>query len=102
MNSNSIRGIFIVANCINFSFDACFKVNGNNIWIYVNDIMIFCGISNEIANTLSILYTSHSILNIIIDINMSLIDSLNFALIRDILELILMLIQGFYYCKFRY
>jgi hypothetical protein len=54
--------------------------------------MIFCGISNEIANTLSILYTSHSILNIIIGIDMSLIDSLNFALIKDILELILMLI----------
>lgn len=30
LNSNSIRGIFIVANCINFSFDACFEVNGNN------------------------------------------------------------------------
>lgn len=54
--------------------------------------MIFCGISNEIANTLSILYTSHSIFNTIIDIDMSLIDSLNFALIQDILELILMLI----------
>ena len=102
MNSNSIRGIFIVTNCINFSFDACFEVNGNDIWIYVNDAMIFCGISNEIVNTLSILYTSYSILNIIIGIDMSLIDSLNFALIRDILELILMLIQGFYYCKFRY
>lgn len=101
MNSNSIRGIFIVANCINFSFDVYFKVNGNDIWIYVNDAMIFCGISNEITNALSILYTSHSILNTIIDIDMSLIDSLNFALIRDILELILMLIQGFYYCKFR-
>ena len=101
MNLNSIRGIFIVANCINFSFDACFEVNGNDIWIYVNDAMIFCRISNEIANTLSILYTSHSILNIIIGINMSLIDSLNFTLIQDILELILMLIQGFYYYKFR-
>lgn len=54
--------------------------------------MIFCGISNEITNALSILYTSHSILNTIISIDMSLIDSLNFALIRDILELILMLI----------
>lgn len=54
--------------------------------------MIFCGISNEITNALSILDTSHSILNTIIDIDMSLIDSLNFALIRDILELILMLI----------
>ena len=54
--------------------------------------MIFCGISNEIANTLSILYTSYSILNTIIDIDMSLIDSLNFTLIQDILELILMLI----------
>lgn len=64
--------------------------------------MIFCGISNEIANTLSILYTSHSILNTIIDIDMSLIDSLNFALIRYILKLILILIQSFYYCKFRY
>ena len=101
MNSNSIRGIFIVANCINFSFDVCFEVNDNYIWIYVNDAMIFCGISNEITNALSILYTSHSILNTIIDIDMSLIDSLNFVLIRDILELILMLIQGFYYCKFR-
>ena len=90
LNSNSIRGIFFVSNYINFSFDACFEVNGNDIWIYVNDTMIFCGISNEIANTLSILYTSHSILNTIIDI--SLIDSLNFVLIRDILELILMLI----------
>ena len=92
MNSNSIRGIFIVTNCINFSFDVCFEVNGNDIWIYVNDTMIFCGISNEIANALSILYTSHSIFNTIIDIDMSLIDSLNFALIQDILELILMLI----------
>jgi len=54
--------------------------------------MIFCEISNEIANTLSILYTSHSILNIIISIDMSLINSLNFTLIQDILELILMLI----------
>lgn len=63
--------------------------------------MIFCEISNEIANTLSILYTLHFILNTIIDIDMSLIDLLNFVLIRDILELILMLIQGFYYCKFR-
>lgn len=54
--------------------------------------MIFCGISNEITNVLSILYTSHSILNTIISIDMSLIDSLNFALIQDILELILMLI----------
>ena len=92
MNSNSIRGIFIVANCINFSFNVYFKVNGNNIWIYVNDTMIFCGISNEIANALSIIYTSHSILNTIIDIDISLIDSLNFVLIQDILELILMLI----------
>ena len=58
----------------------------------MNDTTIFCGISNEITNTLSILYTSHSILNTIIDIDMSLIDSLNFALIQDILELILMLI----------
>lgn len=63
--------------------------------------MIFCGIYNEIANALSIIYTSHFILNIIIGIDMSLIDSLNFTLIQDILELILMLIQGFYYCKFR-
>lgn len=101
LNSNSIRGIFFVSNYINFSFDACFEVNSNDIWIYVNNTMIFCGISNEIANALSILYTSHSILNIIIGIDMSLIDSLNFVLIRDILELILMLIQGFYYCKFR-
>mgnify|MGYP006947966500 FL=1 len=54
--------------------------------------MIFCGISNEIANALSILYTLHSILNTIIYIDMSLIDSLNFVLIQDILELILMLI----------
>lgn len=92
LNSNSIRGIFFVSDYINFSFDACFEVNGNDIWIYVNDTMIFCGISNEIANTLSILYTSHFILNIIIGIDMSLIDSLNFALIQDILELILMLI----------
>ena len=92
LNSNSIRGIFFVSNYINFSFDACFEVNGNDIWIYVNDAIIFCGISNEIANTLSILYTSYSILNIIISINMSLIDSLNFVLIQDILELILMLI----------
>ena len=92
LNSNSIGGIFFVSNYINFSFDAYFKVNGNDIWIYVNDAIIFCGISNEIANTLSILYTSHSILNIIISIDMSLIDSLNFVLIRDILELILMLI----------
>lgn len=92
LNSNSIRGIFFVSNYINFSFDACFEINGNDILIYVNDTMIFCGISNEIANTLSILYTSHSILNIIIGIDMLLIDSLNFALIQDILELILMLI----------
>ena len=92
MNSNSIRDIFFVSNYINFSFDACFEVNSDNILIYVNDTMIFCGISNEIANTLSILYTSHSILNTIIDIDMSLIDSLNFVLIQDILELILMLI----------
>ena len=92
MNSNSIRGIFFVSNYINFSFDACFEVNGDNILIYVNNTMIFCEISNEIANTLSILYTSHSILNIIIGIDMSLIYSLNFVLIRDILELILMLI----------
>ena len=92
LNSNSISGIFFVSNYINFSFDVCFEVNGNDIWIYVNNTMIFCGISNEIANTLSILYTSHSIFNTIIDIDMSLIDSLNFALIRDILELILMLI----------
>ena len=92
LNSNSIRGIFFVSNYINFSFDACVEVNGNDILIYVNDTMIFCGISNEIANTLSILYTSHSILNIIIGIDMLLIDSLNFALIQDILELILMLI----------
>lgn len=55
-------------------------------------LRIFCGISNEITNTLSILYTSYSILNIIIGIDMSLIDSLNFVLIQDILELILMLI----------
>lgn len=54
--------------------------------------MIFCGISNEITNALSIIYTSHSILNTIIDIDMSLIDLLNFTLIQDILELILMLI----------
>ena len=92
MNSNSIRGIFFVSNYINFSFDACFEVNGNDIWIYVNDTMIFCGISNEIVNILSILYTSHSIFNTIIDIDMLLIDLLNFALIQDILELILMLI----------
>ena len=101
LNSNSIRGIFFVSNYINFSFDAYFKVNGNDIWIYVNNTMIFCRISNEIANVLSIIYTSHSILNTIIDIDMSLIDSLNFVLIRDILKLILMLIQGFYYYKFR-
>lgn len=92
LNSNSIRGIFFVSNYINFSFYACFEVNDNDIWIYVNNTMIFCGISNEITNVLSILYTSHSILNTIIDIDMSLIDSLNFALIQDILELILMLI----------
>lgn len=92
LNSNSIRGIFFVSNYINFLFDACFEVNSNDIWIYVNNTMIFCGISNEIANALSIIYTSYSILNIIIGIDMSLIDSLNFALIRDILELILMLI----------
>lgn len=92
LNSNSIRGIFFVSNYINFSFDACFEVNSNDIWIYVNNTMIFCGISNKIANALSIIYTSHSILNTIIGIDMSLIDSLNFALIRDILELILMLI----------
>lgn len=54
--------------------------------------MIFCGISNEIANALSIIYTLYSILNTIIDIDMLLIDLLNFALIQDILELILMLI----------
>ncbi len=30
LNSNSIRGIFFVSNYINFSFDACFEVNGNN------------------------------------------------------------------------
>lgn len=92
LNSNSIRGIFFVSNYINFSFDACFEVNGNDIWIYVNDTMIFCGISNEIANALSIFYILHSILNAIIDIDMALIDSLNFVLIQDILELILMLI----------
>lgn len=92
LNSNSIRGIFFVSNYINFSFDACFEVNDNDIWIYVNDTMIFCRISNEIANALNILYTSHSILNTIIDIDMLLIDSLNFVLIQDILELILMLI----------
>ena len=92
LNSNSIRDIFFVSNYINFSFDVCFEVNGNDIWIYVNDAMIFCEISNEITNALSILYTSHSILNTIIDIDMLLIDSLNFALIQDILELILMLI----------
>lgn len=101
LNSNSIRGIFFVSNYINFSFDACFEVNGNNIWIYVNDAMIFCGISNEIVNILSILYTLHSILNTIIGIDMTLIDIRYFALILDILELILILIQGFYYCKFR-
>lgn len=44
--------------------------------------MIFCGISNEIANALNILYTSHSILNAIIDIDIALIDSLNFAIIK--------------------
>ena len=92
LNSNSIRGIFFVSNYINFSFDACFEVNSNDIWIYVNDAMIFCGISNEIANALSIIYTLYSILNTIIDIDMLLIDLLNFALIQDILELILMLI----------
>lgn len=92
LNSNSIRGIFFVSNYINFSFDIDFDVNDNDIWIYVNNTMIFCGISNEIANALSIIYTSHSILNTIIDIDMSLIDSLNFVLIQDILELILMLI----------
>ena len=92
LNSNSIRGIFFVSNYINFSFYACFEVNSNDIWIYVNDAMIFCGISNEIANALSIIYTLYSILNTIIDIDMLLIDLLNFALIQDILELILMLI----------
>ena len=92
LNSNSIRGIFFVSNYINFSFDIDFDVNSNDIWIYVNDTMIFCGISNEIANALSILYTLHSILNTIIDIDILLIDSLNFALIQDISELILMLI----------
>lgn len=92
LNSNSIRGIFFVSNYINFSFDIDFDVNINDIRIYVNDTMIFCEISNEIANALSILYTLHFILNTIIDIDMSLIDSLNFVLIRDILELILMLI----------
>lgn len=92
MNSNSIRGIFIVTNCINFSFDVYFKVNGNDIWIYVNDAMIFCGISNEIANALSIIYTLHSILNTIIGIDMTLINILYFKLILNILKLILILI----------
>lgn len=31
LNSNSIRDIFFVSNYINFSFDACFEVNGNDI-----------------------------------------------------------------------
>ncbi|QWM90296.1 hypothetical protein [uncultured phage cr25_1] len=31
LNSNSIRGIFFVSNYINFSFDACFEVNDNDI-----------------------------------------------------------------------
>ena len=79
LNSNSIRGIFFVSNYINFSFDIDFDVDNGVIY-------------NEIANALSILYTLHSILNTIIYIDMLLIDSLNFALIRDILELILMLI----------
>lgn len=92
LNSNSIRGIFFVSDYINFSFDACFKVNGNDIWIYVNDTMIFCGISNEIANVLSILYTSHFILNTTIDIDMTLINILYFKLILNILKLILILI----------
>ena len=92
LNSNSIRGIFFVSNYINFSFDACFEVNGNDIWIYVNNTMIFCGISNEIANVLSIIYTSHSILNTIIDIDMTLINILYFKLILNILKLILTLI----------
>lgn len=92
LNSNSIRGIFFVSNYINFSFDACFEVNDNDIWIYVNDTMIFCGISNEIANVLSILYTSHFILNTIIGIDMTLINILYFKLILNILKLILILI----------
>jgi hypothetical protein len=54
--------------------------------------MIFCGISNEIANVLSILYTSHFILNTIIGIDMTLINILYFKLILNILKLILILI----------
>lgn len=92
LNSNSIRGIFFVSNYINFSFDACFEVNSNDIWIYMNNTMIFCGISNEIANTLSILYTSHFILNTTIGIDMTLINMLYFKLILNILKLILILI----------
>ena len=54
---------------------------------------IFCGISNEITNTLSILITAYPILHTLIYIDMMLIDIRYFALILDILELILMLIQ---------
>lgn len=53
---------------------------------------IFCGISNEIANTLSILITAYSILYTLIYIDMKLIDTRYFELILDILELILRLL----------
>lgn len=53
---------------------------------------IFCGISNEIANTLSILITAYFILYTLIYIDMKLIDTRYFELILDILELILRLL----------
>ena len=53
---------------------------------------IFCGISNEITNTLSILITAYFILYILIYIDMKLIDTRYFELILDILELILRLL----------
>jgi hypothetical protein len=55
-------------------------------------LRIFCGISNEITNTLSILITAYSILHTLIYIDMMLIDIRYFALILDILELILRLL----------
>ena len=53
---------------------------------------VFCGISNEIANTLSILITAYFILYTLIYIDMKLIDARYFELILDILELILRLL----------